>query len=147
MTLEEIAAEWKVDGKVEIDKTMEHCCDIGVLLGKYVQMLANEKRLLQKRKNERASLKLLLTRYYRGEFTQEELQTLGYPPFQPKIKNSKHLFDYLEGDTKLHVAEDRVVTQEAKVVVLDNIVKYIHNRGYNMRLGFDYFKYVNGIDR
>lgn len=146
MTIDEILAAWNTDARIDISKLDEHVCDNGLLLGKYLEILSVERRLLARKQNEHNRIIFLLTKYYGGFFDEDDLKELNLPPYRGKPRSGKPLEAYIEGNVLAAASHEKLAAQRERVKVLEEIIKYIHARGYQFKTALDFVKHRSGLD-
>lgn len=114
------------------------------LHNKYLTFYMDEKLRLKKLQNEQAILRRNLWLYYTGRMSQEELQTLGWEPFQLNVLKTE-ADDLITSDQHWIKLDERVSFQEEKVEYLENIVKIINNRQWQIRSMIDWIKFTQGV--
>jgi hypothetical protein len=144
MKLEEIHAEWSKDSKINPTDLANESLNTPKLHGKYLQILSGERLKLKKLREEKKSLSLTKTEYFLGRLSKDELNQLGWEPFYFKLLK-QDVPTYLEADTEIVKLNLTIGMQEEKVDVLQDIIKTIGNRGFQIKNYIDWKKFENGL--
>jgi hypothetical protein len=113
------------------------------LHNKYLSMFMDEKLRLKKLQNEAAILRRNLWLYYTGRMSQEELTALGWEPFELNVLKTE-ADDLITSDQHWIKLDERVAFQTEKVEYLENVVKIINNRQWQIRAMIDWIKFTQG---
>jgi hypothetical protein len=103
----------------------------------------DEKLRLKKLQNEAAILRRNLWLYYTGRMSQEELTALGWEPFELNVLKTE-ADDLITSDQHWIKLDERVAFQTEKVEYLENVVKIINNRQWQIRAMIDWIKFTQG---
>lgn len=144
MNLDELKVMIKKD--LEIDQTAldTESSKTPQLHNKYLVMFMDERLKLKKIKNELAVLRRNKWLYYTGRLSKEELQQFGWEPFELNIlKNEAD--QMIESDFDYIKIEEKVNFQTEKVNYLENVVKIINNRQWQIRSIIDWLKFTQGV--
>jgi len=144
MKLEEIHAEWSKDSKINPLDLANESLNTPKLHGKYLQILSGERLKLKKLREEKKSLSLTKTEYFLGRLSKDELNQLGWEPFYLKLLK-QDVPTYLEADKEIVRLNLTIGMQEEKVDVLQDIIKTIGNRGFQIKNYIDWKKFENGL--
>jgi hypothetical protein len=104
----------------------------------------DEKLRLKKLQNEQAVLRRNKWLYYTGRMSEEELQQLGWEPFQLNVLKTE-ADELITSDSEWIKLDERVNFQQEKVEYLENIVKIINNRQWQIRAMIDWIKFTQGV--
>ena len=114
------------------------------LHNKYLTMFMDEKLRLKKLQNEAAVLRRNLWLYYTGRMSEEELKDLQWEPFQLNVLKTE-ADDLITSDRHWIELDGRVAFQSEKVEYLENVVKIINNRQWQIRAMIDWIKFTQGV--
>jgi len=146
-----IKTEWKEDSKVDFQfKNKEYTEDLGNLalnipylhnkylnhysdLSEHKMSLELELRFVLKKKRE----------YYSGEGNAKEYAEPD--AFRGSIKTAEKMKTYLEADQDIIALEAKIKYIEVVLNYLDNVMKQITNRGFQIKSAIDWEKFVNGV--
>ena len=79
--------------------------------------------------------------YYGGE---ADAKTYAEKPFGNSIKTSEKMKVYLESDDELINTEAKVKYIDQMLYFLDNVMKQISNRGFQIKSAIEWVKFING---
>ena len=113
------------------------------LHSKYLNFLMNEKLSLAKLQYDYKVLRKKRWLYYTGKISQEELEEEGWEPFELTILKTD-LDKFLDSDNDLQSIDIRVKYKQTVVDYLNEIIKVITNRQWNIRSAIDWLKFTNG---
>ena len=113
------------------------------LHSKYLNFLMDEKLRLTKLQYEYKVLRRKRWLYYTGKISQEELEEEGWEPFELTILKTD-LDKFLDSDNDLQSINIRVKYKQTVVDYLNEIIKVITNRQWNIRSAIDWLKFTNG---
>tara|TARA_R100001082_G_scaffold110804_1_gene91846 strand:+ start:930 stop:1364 length:435 start_codon:yes stop_codon:yes gene_type:complete len=113
------------------------------LHGKYLNILIDEKLKLSKYDSDFKKLKRKKWLYYTGKMSQEELNELGWDPFDLNILKTD-IDKFLDSDDDLIVLNDKILFLKEKVNYLETTLKMISNRQWLIREAIDWVKFTHG---
>lgn len=143
MIISEIIRNWESDSEINRINLTEESLKTPRLHAKYIRLLTEERLVYEKLRSEHQEMVLLRTLYYQCELNQETLKEKGWSPFQLKILKSDRDM-YIDGDKFLHSTRTRVQIQKEKLLLLEDIMKSIHNRNYVIKNAIDWEKFTSG---
>lgn len=143
MKLEDIVTEWENDCKIDRTELAEESLKIAQLHSKYYKLFLSERTQLKKWQAEYKQLYKLKFEYYNGTISDEDLQAYDWEPFALKVlKNDLNV--YLEADDDLIRSQSKISLQEDKVQFIENIIKSLTARGYNIKSAIEWIKWSQG---
>jgi hypothetical protein len=110
---------------------------------KYLVMYSDEKLILGKLESDLNILKRDKWLYYTGKMSPEQLEDRGWDTFDLNILKTD-IDKFLGGDEDLIKLANRILFQKEKVNYLENVIKIINNRQWNIRAAIDWLKFTNG---
>tara|TARA_R110000851_G_scaffold54307_2_gene128274 strand:+ start:578 stop:1012 length:435 start_codon:yes stop_codon:yes gene_type:complete len=113
------------------------------LHSKYLNFLMDEKLRLTKLQHEYKVIRRKKWLYYTGKMSQEELEEEDWEPFELTILKTD-LDKFLDSDEDLQLIDIRMKYKETIVDYLNEIIKVINNRQWNIRSAIDWLKFTNG---
>tara|TARA_B100000900_G_C20499102_1_gene682923 strand:+ start:266 stop:700 length:435 start_codon:yes stop_codon:yes gene_type:complete len=113
------------------------------LHSKYLNFLMDEKLRLTKLQHEYKVIRRKKWLYYTGKMSQEELEEEDWEPFELTILKTD-LDKFLDSDEDLQLIDMRMKYKETIVDYLNEIIKVINNRQWNIRSAIDWLKFTNG---
>lgn len=144
MNLDELKNMIKKD--LEIDQTAldAESSRTPQIHNKYLVMFMDEKLKLKRMENELAVLRRNKWLYYTGRMSKEELDQHGWEPFELNIlKNEAD--QMIESDSDYIKASEKVNFQQEKVNYLEDVVKIVNNRQWQIRSIIDWLKFTQGV--
>jgi hypothetical protein len=135
-----------VSQDIPIDETSldKESLNIPKLHNKYLNILHDEKLLLQKYKIELYKMEKLKWEYFNGKLDEQTLKDLNWEPFQLRIlKQDVEL--YMNADDDLVTIRSKVACQEEKINYLESTIKGLNNRQYHIRDAIIWRKFINGV--
>lgn len=144
MDLKQIREMVAQDTPIDETNLDRESLNIPKLHNKYLNILHDEKLILQKYKIELYKLQKLKWEYYNGKMDEETLKTLNWEPFQLRILK-QDLDLYLNSDEEIITASSKVCFQEEKVNYLESVIKGLNNRQYHIRDAITWRKFINGV--
>jgi hypothetical protein len=144
MQIDEILSQWKEDSKIDRLELGNGSLRTQELHAKYIDIFFHERAMLLRLKDKHNKLKRLRYEYWMGYLPTEDLKENGWPP-QP-LKIIKADIDlYMDGDEVLSDANMRLLLQQEKVNVLQEIIKSINQRGYHIKNAVDWERFKSGV--
>ena len=144
MKLEQIQSLWEKDSQIDRSELGEESLKIAQYHSTYFKMYSEERLLLKKLEYQYKVLYKTKHEYYNGTLSQEDLKENGWNPFTLKVLKTD-LNIYLEGDTDIHNAQLKIEYQKEKINLLENIIKALNNRNYQIKNAIDWAKFMNGV--
>lgn len=144
MKLEEIQQLWEKDCEIDRAELGEESLKIAQLHSKYFKLFSAERLLLKKLEKDLKILHKIKFEYYNGILSQDELKEHGWDPFSLKVlKSDLHI--YLDGDVDIHNAQLKLDYQKEKIDFLENVIKALNNRNFQIKNAIDWAKFMNGV--
>ena len=144
MRLTEIQEEWKKDSKInELDLGNESIRTTN-LHAKYLTILSNVRLQLRKAESDYNNLRRVKYRYYRGELSREELESLQWEQYLGSKPLKNEMDEYLICDEDLNTLQDKIEYCKTVVYTLEQILKSINSRSWDIRTAVDWQKFTNG---
>jgi Arc/MetJ family transcription regulator len=146
MDLEFLQAEWDKDSKIDLDDLVTESLKITQLHGKYYKYLSTSRLAYERELEKRKALKTDLTDYYCGKAGQELLASLGNRvQYQKEFVVKDQLKDQVESDKLMRDFNLRLVYHKEKIEFLQDIIKCLHQRSFNIKNAIEWYKFKNGI--
>jgi hypothetical protein len=143
MKIETIVTEWSQDLQINQGDISSESSNIPKLHNKYYLYYINEGMQLKKLKTEYKKFLKLKNEYYRGELGPEELREYGWSPQPLKILR-QDIPTYIEADEEVIDMSLKVAAQEYKVNYLEEIIRQINSRGYQLKTILDFERFRTG---
>lgn len=144
MKLEEISQEWIKDAKIDTTELDIESIKIPQLHSKYLKIYFEERRRLKGLEFQSKEMYLNKYEYYNGRLSDEELKNLNWEPFMKRLmKNEVDL--YLESDKDIIGNNMRIVNQKEKLDMLEEILKNLNQRNFQIKNAIDWKKFTQGV--
>lgn len=143
MKIEDIISEWDKDSKIDETELGAESTKIPAIHNKYLKVYMAENVQLKRMIAQRNKLKMRLMNYYLGEMDREELEEFGRDQFYKKLLKTE-VEMYIESDDVFIDMNLKVVMQEEKVNFLENVLKTINSRGFQIKNAIDWIKFTHG---
>jgi hypothetical protein len=144
MTLDEIFEQWNNDSAISKLSLDDASLNIPKLHHKYSRMMSNERMLLRKMESDADILYNNKKLWLLGELSSDELKSLGWEP-QLKRHVKSEVDEKLKADKDCISMTLRVAYQREKLEALDQILKMVHNRTYQINNAINFMKFQQGI--
>ena len=143
MTLSEIQDQVKRDLKINDLELDIESLRIPSLHSKYLQLLTENSLLLKKTLGEFTVLKRNKWIYYSGKASDEVYKEKGDFPLKLSTKEEKSTF--IEADEEIRELKGKVEYYETVVEYLQEVVKSISNRSFQIKNAIEWRKFEAGI--
>ena len=143
MTLSEIQDQVKRDLKINDLELDIESLQIPSLHSKYLQLLTENSLLLKKTLGEFTVLKRNKWIYYSGKAPDEVYKEKGDFPLKLSTKEEKSTF--IEADEEIRELKGKVEYYETVVEYLQEVVKSISNRSFQIKNAIEWRKFEAGI--
>ena len=139
MNLENLKTEVKKD--LTIDKTdlASESIRIPQIHNKYLNFLMNDRLSLSKFDSDLVKLRHKKWLYYTGKMSQEELDELGWDPFDLTVLKTD-IDKFVNADDDVILLQHKVVLLREKVNYLEGVMKAINNLNWNIRSAIDWMR-------
>jgi len=144
MTLDEIAAEWAKDSKIDKTELGVESIRIPELHSKYLKIFFDERRRLKGYQFQSRETYLKKYEYYNGKMSEEEMKDLGWEPFMKRLMKGEVDY-YLDADRDMIQEKAKIVNQEEKIDMVAEIIKNLNQRNFQIKNAIDYLKFTNGV--
>lgn len=143
MNIEQIVDEWSKDTKIDQTDLAAESVKIPSLHNKYIKILFTEKLRLRKLETEFKVLKREKYEFYsQGPSKETEDKGWKLPPRGVILKTDVPM--YLDSDKDIISLSLKIGYSKEKIDLLEEIIKSINNRGYNIRSAIDWHKFTMG---
>jgi len=134
---------WQKDSVIDPDELHTASLVVPSLHSKYYQLF-NDLRLLRARaKKKYQSILHERHLYYSGKAEPEVYEN---DPFPYKVREKDALQRYLDADDKLSEAELKIEYYDTMIDFLENIIKTIQNRTFQIKNAIEWQKFIRGYD-
>ena len=143
MKLETIYEHWSSDSKIDRTELGNESIKIPQLHAKYFKFYSEERLRLKQYESEHKILYKRKFEYYMGTMDEGEQKNLGWEPQLLKILRTD-LPTYIDADQDIINLNLKISMQKEKIDVLDNIIRTINNRGFQIKNVIDWEKFKTG---
>lgn len=120
MNLEQLKQEWESDCNIDDNYLAEASTRTANLHSKYLNMLVDFKLKQSKMKSDVSILRQNKSRWFRGEMSKEDLDSLGWDQWQYNKMLKSEISDALEGDKD-------VIDKTLKLEYINTIVYFLES--------------------
>lgn len=142
MNIEDILSEWKIDGDIDKTELGDESLKKAKLHHKYYQILIKERLKLRKLESELKTLKLEKYEYFTQGASKEHIDK-GWKPLN-KIIIKSEIPLYMDSDQDVILKNLIISQQQEKVDLVMDILKVIHNRGYDVKNAIEWQRFTMG---
>jgi hypothetical protein len=144
MTIEELQAEWDKDTQIDRTELGQEAIKIPQLHSKYYKIYSTSRLQLRKWESEFKVLKLEKYEFYTMGPT-EDTEEKGWklPPRGAILKAEVN--NYIDADPDIIKASLKIGLQQEKIQFLEDIIKSLVNRGFQIKSAIDWEKFKTGI--
>jgi hypothetical protein len=144
MKLEDIRTMLNQDVLIDNSNLNHEATILPQLHNKYLCLLTDEKLLLSKLESELKILARDKWLYYSGKMSEQELKDRNWETFELSLLKTD-LDRFITSDVDIINLENKCTLQKEKVYYLENSVKLISNKIWNIRAALDWIKFTQGI--
>ena len=142
MNLEKIQEMWEADSNMDMDNLHDESLKIPQLHQKYFTMYTTIKLLRTKCSDTLAKTRLERYNYYSGKAPAE---VYVEEPFPYKVRDKESMSLHLNADEKLSKVKLKLDYYDVMIEYLEDILKMIHNRGYQVKNSVDFLRFQAGM--
>jgi len=143
MLVDEITEMWIKDAKIDDVELDVESLKVPTLHAKYLRILYQEKLKLKSYLIKRKTLSRVLGEYYRGDLNSpEDLREIQREPWSRTVLK-QDLSSYVDSDKDMIKLLTKISYQEEVVSLLEDIIKNINNRGFQIKNSIDWRKLTN----
>jgi hypothetical protein len=144
MKLEDIRTMLDRDVLIDNSNLNNEATILPQLHNKYLCLLTDEKLTLSKLESDLKILARDKWLYYSGKMSEEQLKDRNWETFELSLLKTD-LDRFISSDTDIITLENKCTLQREKVYYLENSVKLIANKIWNIRAALDWIKFTQGI--
>ena len=133
---------WEADSKIDMDNLHDESIKIPQLHQKYYTLYTTIKLLRTKCNDTLAKTRLERYNYYSGKAPAE---VYVEEPFPYKVRDKESMSMHLNADDKLATIKLKMDYYDVMIAFLEDILKMIHNRGYQVKNSIDFLKFQSGM--
>lgn len=145
MKLTDIQEMWAKDVIVDQTQLGHEATRNPLLHSKYLNQLSNCKLLLRKAEADYLRMRKDKYRYFKGEMTRSELEARSWTQYQGRVPLKTEMEEYLTTDDDMIRLTDKLEYLKTCHFTLEQIMKAIASRGWEIKSGIEWFKLQNGV--
>jgi hypothetical protein len=140
--IEKIQNMWEKDSKIDPDNLHTESLNIPSLHAKYFELYNNILLLKKKAEQQRRNIRHQKYEYYTGK---ADPDVYLENPFPKKIRDKDALQKYMDADVSLSQSSLKVEYYDVLLNYLQDILKMIHNRTYQIKNAIEYQRFMSGL--
>jgi hypothetical protein len=140
--LEKIQTMWEQDCKIDPDNLHIESLNTPSLHAKYFEIYNNILLLKKKAEQKKKNVRHQKYEYYTGK---ADPDVYVENPFPKKIRDKDTLQKYMDADESLSQASLKVEYYDVMISYLQDILKMIHNRTYQIKNAIEYQRFASGL--
>ena len=133
---------WEKDSIIDPDNLHTESLNTPVLHAKYHDMFNNILLLKKKAEQQKRNIRHQKYEYYTGKADPDVYME---NPFPKKIRDKDTLQKYMDADESLSQSSLKVEYYDVMLSYLQDILKMIHNRNYQIKNAIDFQKFASGL--
>lgn len=138
MKVDQITTMWLEDARIDDVDLDTESLKIPSLHAKYLKILYEEKLKLKSYLIKRKTFSRVLSEYYRGDLNnKEDLEEIGREPWSRTVLK-QDIASYVDSDHDMIKLLTKISYQEEVVSLLEDILKNINNRGFQIKNTIDW---------
>jgi hypothetical protein len=145
MDIQTLKQELEKDLKINDAELDTESLKIPKIHNKYLNILHEEKILLQSLRLKKRIMLREKWEYYTGKVDAETLKQKGLEPFNLKVLK-QDLDLYIDSDQDILQLDSKLITQQEKVDYLQDAIKAINNMQWHIRDAIAWRKFINGVN-
>ena len=142
LNLETIQDMWQKDSVIDIDNLHKESLNIPILHAKYFDLYNNFLLLRKKAEQQKKNIRHERYEYYSGK---SDPDVYMENPFPKKIRDKDTMQKYMDADEKLSQINLKVEYYDVLLNYIDNILKMIHNRTYQIKNSLEFMRFQSGL--
>lgn len=145
MKLTELQEAWKNDSRIDETNLGRAAAKTPELHAKYLNLLTSAKLQFRKAESDYLRLRRVKYRYFRGELTRQELESLGWEQYQGVKPIKNEMDEFISTDDDLITAQDKLEYLRTVLTQLEFILKSLNSRTWDIKNTIEYLKFTNGL--
>ena len=133
---------WERDSIIDPDNLHTESLNIPTLHAKYYDIYNNIILLKKKAEQQKRNIRHQKYEYYTGKADQD---VYIENPFPKKIRDKDTLQKYMDADESLSKASLKVEYYDVMLSYLQDILKMIHNRTYQIKNSIEFQRFASGL--
>lgn len=144
MTIDELKKMVEVDLQIDSTELATEALKCPQMHNKYLCLLMDEKHNLALMESICSVVEKEKWLYYTGKMSEEQLKKLNLEPFDLMVLR-QDVDRFIESDKQYSDLVIKVKQQKEKVNYIENIVKIMSNRVWNIKSAIEWNKFTQGI--
>jgi hypothetical protein len=140
--LDTIQKMWEEDSKIDPDNLHMESLNTASLHAKYFDIYNNILLLKKKAEQQKRNIRHQKYEYYTGK---ADPDVYIENPFPKKIRDKDTLQKYMDADASLSQASLKVEYYDVMLGYIQDILKMIHSRTYQIKNAIDYQRFASGL--
>lgn len=140
--LDTIQKMWEQDSRIDPDNLHTESLNIPILHSKYFEIYNTIILLKKKAEQQKKNIRHQRYEYFTGK---ADPDVYLENPFPKKIRDKETLQGYLDSDEKLSQSSLKVDYYDVMLSYLQDIMKMIHQRNYQIKNAIDFQKFASGL--
>ena len=133
---------WEEDSKIDPDNLHMESLNTASLHAKYFDIYNNILLLKKKAEQQKRNIRHQKYEYYTGK---ADPDVYIENPFPKKIRDKDTLQKYMDADASLSQASLKVEYYDVMLGYIQDILKMIHSRTYQIKNAIDYQRFASGL--
>ena len=142
LDLDIIQKMWEQDSRIDLDNLHTESLNIPILHSKYFEIYNTIILLKKKAEQQKKNIRHQRYEYFTGK---ADPDVYLVNPFPKKIRDKETLQGYLDSDEKLSQSSLKVDYYDVMLSYLQDIMKMIHQRNYQIKNAIDFQKFASGL--
>lgn len=139
-----IKESWKIDSVIDASRIREEILKTPQLHSKYLTFLMDYKKEYRKKESNILTVTKVKMRYYRGELTKAQLDSLGWEQYQGTKPIKSEMEALLNTDPDLIELNSDIENIKIILDSLESIIKAIASRSYDLKTYIEAEKFYAG---
>jgi hypothetical protein len=142
LDLDTIQKMWEQDSRIDPNNLHTESLNIPILHSKYFEIYNTIILLKKKAEQQKKNIRHQRYEYFTGK---ADPDVYLENPFPKKIRDKETLQGYLDSDEKLSQSSLKVDYYDVMLSYLQDIMKMIHQRNYQIKNAIDFQKFASGL--
>ena len=142
LDLDTIQKMWEQDSRIDPDNLHTESLNIPILHSQYFEIYNTIILLKKKAEQQKKNIRHQRYEYFTGK---ADPDVYLENPFPKKIRDKETLQGYLDSDEKLSQSSLKVDYYDVMLSYLQDIMKMIHQRNYQIKNAIDFQKFASGL--
>ena len=143
MLIEQILNSWDTDCVIPDDDIGGASLRTSNLHAKYLRILIDYKLKKVKYSSELQDMKFLKSKYFKSQLTTEELNDLGWEPFQYRILKTD-IDEHINTDKDVQKIQNKLEYCTSAIYTLESILQEIKSRSFHTKVAMEWVKFRAG---